>query len=162
MIHDTWIHVFIVGAFVYLYHICYGVNVCWLNLYVVCSGGVAREWAGVPRRMYKPGSDSSFRCACIRTTGPPSNDPNSQNHSNRGDLDSPNLREYEGCEPRAMSCSIIPPHWQAMLYHFHTIRFKHFTFPLDQTQMSLLFWLNFTEATNSNLTAIIWYKLYSR
>ena len=36
------------------------------------SGGVQRNWVGVPRRLFYPGREE--RCACIRTTGPPSID----------------------------------------------------------------------------------------
>ncbi|XP_006007296.1 neuferricin isoform X1 [Latimeria chalumnae] len=68
------------------------------------SGGVERDWVGVPRKLYKPGS-SGFRCVCVRTSGPPSSQPTSQKHSDRGDLDSPQLQEYEGCLPFSESCS---------------------------------------------------------
>ena len=32
-----------------------------------------RNWVGAPRRLFYPGREE--RCACIRTTGPPSIDP---------------------------------------------------------------------------------------
>ncbi|XP_055983423.1 neuferricin [Sorex fumeus] len=68
------------------------------------SGGVKRDWTGVPRKMYKPGFTESH-CVCVRTHGPPTDwDPNNPKHSNRGDLDHPNLREYTGCPPRADTC----------------------------------------------------------
>lgn len=77
------------------------------------SGGVARTWIGVPRRLYSPGKPDSFRCACIRTTGPPSNDLESSDHSNRGDLDSPHIREYEGCNSQSESCEVLK--WEQRL-----------------------------------------------
>ncbi|XP_002731230.1 neuferricin-like [Saccoglossus kowalevskii] len=70
------------------------------------SGGIARDWVGVPRKFFKPGSTQS-RCACIRTTGPPSDQPDAKDHANRGDLDNPNIREYEDCEPTSVSCALL-------------------------------------------------------
>ncbi|KAM5274293.1 neuferricin [Ctenodactylus gundi] len=68
------------------------------------SGGVSRDWIGVPRKLYKPG-DKEPHCVCVRTTGPPSDQAtDSPMHSNRGDLDNPNLGEYPGCPPLAIMC----------------------------------------------------------
>ncbi|XP_043574867.1 neuferricin [Chiloscyllium plagiosum] len=67
------------------------------------SGGVKRSWAGVPRKLYKPGS-KSHRCVCVRPTGPPSNQPNSA--QNRGDLDNPSLQEYAGCHSLSDACAL--------------------------------------------------------
>lgn len=64
------------------------------------SGGVKRNWVGAPRRLFYPGREE--RCACIRTTGPPSIDPASK--ENRGDLDNPHLKEYEGCAQDSFEC----------------------------------------------------------
>uniref|UniRef100_A0A8C4W0K5 Cytochrome b5 domain containing 2 n=1 Tax=Gopherus evgoodei TaxID=1825980 RepID=A0A8C4W0K5_9SAUR len=64
------------------------------------SGGVNRDWIGVPRKLYKPGSSDSH-CVCVRTIGPPSGQLDSTEHSDRGDLDNPNLQEYKGCHPLA-------------------------------------------------------------
>ncbi|KAL2765605.1 neuferricin isoform 1 precursor [Daubentonia madagascariensis] len=69
------------------------------------SGGVSRDWTGVPRKLYKPGAKEPH-CVCVRTTGPPSDQtPDSSPHKNRGDLDHPNLGEYTGCPPLAITCS---------------------------------------------------------
>ncbi|XP_069828567.1 neuferricin [Dendropsophus ebraccatus] len=62
------------------------------------SGGIQREWVGVPRKLYLVGYDG-YRCVCVRTTGPPSENPDSKEHSNRGDLDNPSLKEYKDCNP---------------------------------------------------------------
>ncbi|KFR01297.1 Neuferricin, partial [Nipponia nippon] len=67
------------------------------------SGGVKRDWTGVPRKLYQPGSRGS-RCVCVRTTGPPWGQPDSTEHGNRGDLDNPHLEEYDGCYPLAEQC----------------------------------------------------------
>ncbi|KAM6048477.1 neuferricin isoform 3-T5 [Theristicus caerulescens] len=67
------------------------------------SGGVNRDWTGVPRKLYRPGSSGS-RCVCVRTTGPPWGQPASTEHSDRGDLDNPHLEEYDGCHPLAEQC----------------------------------------------------------
>nr|XP_012634649.1 neuferricin isoform X2 [Microcebus murinus]XP_012634650.1 neuferricin isoform X2 [Microcebus murinus]XP_012634651.1 neuferricin isoform X2 [Microcebus murinus] len=69
------------------------------------SGGVSRDWIGVPRKLYKPGAKEPH-CVCVRTTGPPSDHmPDSPPHRNRGDLDHPSLGEYTGCPPLAITCS---------------------------------------------------------
>ncbi|NXO01370.1 NEUFC protein, partial [Rhinopomastus cyanomelas] len=67
------------------------------------SGGVSRDWAGVPRKLFQPGMRGSC-CVCVRTTGPPWGQPESLGHSNRGDLDNPHLEEYSGCHPQAQQC----------------------------------------------------------
>eukprot|EP00092_Neocalanus_flemingeri_P000724 GFUD01000768.1.p1 GENE.GFUD01000768.1~~GFUD01000768.1.p1 ORF type:complete len:343 (-),score=140.41 GFUD01000768.1:115-1143(-) len=66
------------------------------------SGGVARDWVGVPRQLYYPARQP--RCACVRDKGPPSTDPGAR--SNIGDLDSPHLKEYEGCHIKAWECRV--------------------------------------------------------
>ncbi|XP_035414900.1 neuferricin [Cygnus atratus] len=67
------------------------------------SGGVNRDWIGVPRKLYRPGSRGT-QCVCVRTTGPPWGQPDSMEHSDRGDLDNPHLEEYDGCHPLAEQC----------------------------------------------------------
>lgn len=67
------------------------------------SGGIARDWVGVPRMYYVAGS-SKPRCACVRTMGPPSHDPENMQHKNRGDLDNPNLSIYPQCDELSESC----------------------------------------------------------
>ncbi|KGL81095.1 Neuferricin, partial [Tinamus guttatus] len=67
------------------------------------SGGISRDWVGVPRKLYTPGSRGS-RCVCVRATGPPSGELHAPEHQDRGDLDDPHLEEYEGCHPRAEWC----------------------------------------------------------
>ncbi|XP_075374423.1 neuferricin isoform X2 [Mycteria americana] len=67
------------------------------------SGGVNRDWTGVPRKLYRPGSKGSH-CVCVRTTGPLWGQPDSTEHSDRGDLDNPHLEEYDGCHPLAEQC----------------------------------------------------------
>jgi hypothetical protein len=74
------------------------------------SGGIERGWVGVPRRYMDPGkskTEDRIRCVCVRNTGPPSDRPNSEDDKNRGDLDHPNLREYDDCEPDSVSCSFL-------------------------------------------------------
>ncbi|NXG79873.1 NEUFC protein, partial [Baryphthengus martii] len=70
------------------------------------SGGVNRAWAGVPRKLYRPGWRGS-RCVCVRSSGPPWGQPGTAKHSDRGDLDDPSLQEYEGCPPLAQQC-VLP------------------------------------------------------
>ncbi|XP_078535809.1 neuferricin [Lissotriton helveticus] len=67
------------------------------------SGGVERDWVGVPRKLYKPGA-KDHRCVCVRTTGPPTGHLEPAEHSDRGDLDEPTLQEYEGCHALSEWC----------------------------------------------------------
>ncbi|XP_071621265.1 neuferricin [Heliangelus exortis] len=67
------------------------------------SGGINRDWSGVPRKLFQPGSKGSH-CVCVRTLGPPWDQAASAEHSNRGDLDNPHLQEYDGCHPMAEQC----------------------------------------------------------
>eukprot|EP00062_Callorhinchus_milii_P024638 gi/632984759/ref/XP_007909304.1/ PREDICTED: neuferricin [Callorhinchus milii] len=70
------------------------------------SGGVERSWVGVPRQLYQPGSTTP-RCVCTRTTGLASEHPGGgAATSNRGDLENPTLREYEGCDSQSPVCAI--------------------------------------------------------
>uniref|UniRef100_A0A8C5GIL0 Neuferricin n=1 Tax=Gouania willdenowi TaxID=441366 RepID=A0A8C5GIL0_GOUWI len=55
------------------------------------SGGVERDWTGVPRRLFSPGV-GSIRCVCVKD-------------SFSAKLD-PNLQTYDGCPPHAESCSV--------------------------------------------------------
>ncbi|CAL1278584.1 unnamed protein product, partial [Larinioides sclopetarius] len=71
------------------------------------SGGVDREWVGVPRELHVEGKDP--RCVCVKNFGPPSSDLNAQRHNNNGDLDHPGLREYTGCLPSSESCDVSHP-----------------------------------------------------
>lgn len=64
------------------------------------SGGITRDWVGVPRKLFYPGQQP--RCACVRDTGAPSTDPAAQ--LNRGDLDSPHVKEYPGCKSNSWEC----------------------------------------------------------
>uniref|UniRef100_A0AC35FMU0 Uncharacterized protein n=1 Tax=Panagrolaimus sp. PS1159 TaxID=55785 RepID=A0AC35FMU0_9BILA len=67
------------------------------------SGGINREWVGVPRRLFNSAT-KSYRCACVKNFGPPLASPGSK--GNRGDLDNPSLKEYDDCSPTANSCKI--------------------------------------------------------
>ncbi|GIY78878.1 neuferricin [Caerostris darwini] len=71
------------------------------------SGGVDREWIGVPRELVIQGKDP--RCVCVKNYGPPSSDPDSSQHKDNGDLDHPQLREYAGCQPTSNTCSVSHP-----------------------------------------------------
>ncbi|XP_077152607.1 neuferricin [Ranitomeya variabilis] len=62
------------------------------------SGGIQRDWVGVPRKLYLAGYDG-YRCVCVRTTGPPSENPETIEHDDHGDLDNPSLKEYKDCNP---------------------------------------------------------------
>ncbi|XP_069556827.1 neuferricin [Brachyistius frenatus] len=55
------------------------------------SGGVVRDWAGVPRKLFSP-SSSGVRCVCVE-------DPSAAEED-------PNLLKYDGCPPHADSCSV--------------------------------------------------------
>lgn len=51
------------------------------------SGGIDRDFVGVPRRMFEVGK-SEFRCACV---------PDDR-------LDDPLLKEYDDCDPESFEC----------------------------------------------------------
>lgn len=51
------------------------------------SGGIDRDFVGVPRKMYEVGQ-ADFRCACV---------PNDR-------LEDPLLKEYDNCDPESFEC----------------------------------------------------------
>lgn len=51
------------------------------------SGGIDRDFVGVPRKFYEVGRPD-FRCACV---------PNDR-------LDDPLLKEYDNCDPKSIEC----------------------------------------------------------
>lgn len=51
------------------------------------SGGIERSWVGYPRKYFTPGV-AEFRCACVH-----------EKH-----LQSPNVKEYDGCAVTSESC----------------------------------------------------------
>ncbi|XP_019941226.1 neuferricin [Paralichthys olivaceus] len=55
------------------------------------SGGVVRDWTGVPRKLFSAGS-TGVRCVCV------------EDHS--AAEEDPNLQKYEGCPPDAESCAV--------------------------------------------------------
>lgn len=52
------------------------------------SGGVQRDWIGVPRKIFKPGQ-TDFNCVCV--------------HDSK--LDSPNLKEFDHCDSKSTKCT---------------------------------------------------------
>lgn len=67
----------------------------------IYSGGINRDWTGVPRKLYEPGSQRSL-CVCVRTEG----HSHSGQMSDQSDLDNPSLQEYDGCHPLADWCAV--------------------------------------------------------
>lgn len=55
------------------------------------SGGVERAWAGVPRKLFSPGS-TGVHCVCVEDPAAADGDPN--------------LQTYGGCPQNADSCSV--------------------------------------------------------
>eukprot|EP00794_Sanderia_malayensis_P013747 gene13747-15183_t len=51
------------------------------------SGGIKRDWAGLPRKFFKPGQ-TDHRCACV----------------NENNLKDKRLRVYPGCSAESVSC----------------------------------------------------------
>ncbi|KAL3268184.1 hypothetical protein HHI36_007310 [Cryptolaemus montrouzieri] len=51
------------------------------------SGGIKRNWVGVPRKFFSPGS-TKHRCACVQDE----------------DLNAGNVKEYEKCDPKSAHC----------------------------------------------------------
>lgn len=54
------------------------------------SGGIERDWVGVPRRQFKPGG-TDFNCVCV--------------HESK--RQAPNLKEFEDCDPESTRCSFL-------------------------------------------------------
>lgn len=55
------------------------------------SGGIERQWAGVPRKYFQPGN-TGYRCACV--------------HDSK--LRDGSLKEYDGCDPNSTTCFYHP------------------------------------------------------
>lgn len=62
------------------------------------SGGIDRDWIGVPRKYFEPGS-KKYRCACVNTSDNSENTKQHEAHKRTG-----NVEEYEGCNPKSTSC----------------------------------------------------------
>lgn len=69
---------------IYITHITH-----YICIFFHFSGGIQRDWAGVPRQYYEVAS-KSYRCACVATDNEVVG----------------NLREYPGCESDSSSCFI--------------------------------------------------------
>ncbi|VDP14106.1 unnamed protein product [Soboliphyme baturini] len=69
------------------------------------SGGVKRDWVGVPRKYFKPGSIRP-RCVCVKNFGPPQGNDPVLPKDNSGDLRHPNLAEYTNCSPESVFCDM--------------------------------------------------------
>lgn len=65
------------------------------------SAGINRDWAGVPRKMFKPGKKDA-KCVCVKTTGPSSD----TGEGNEGDLNNPNMQLYTGCGKYDVTCKL--------------------------------------------------------
>jgi len=52
------------------------------------SGGIVRNWVGVPRKYIKNSNENEFRCACV----------------SREFLDSPKLRMFDNCDSNSNEC----------------------------------------------------------
>ena len=46
---------------------------------------------------------SHYRCACVKTSGLASD---GSETGGRGDLDNPQLKEYENCNPTSITCAL--------------------------------------------------------
>ncbi|EFO17290.2 hypothetical protein LOAG_11209 [Loa loa] len=69
------------------------------------SGGIERDWVGVPRKMFDARS-KSYRCACVKNFGAPLSRFSGMNENGgHGDLGNPSLKEYEGCKPTSTTCN---------------------------------------------------------
>ncbi|KAI5717634.1 hypothetical protein M8J77_008925 [Diaphorina citri] len=61
------------------------------------SGGIERDWTGVPRKLYQAGAES-FRCACVNLDLSVGSDVINGRQGN--------LEAYENCDPKATSCYV--------------------------------------------------------
>ncbi|KAK3083540.1 hypothetical protein FSP39_025050 [Pinctada imbricata] len=68
------------------------------------SGGIKRDWAGVPREYFQPGQREP-RCACVKNYGTPTEESFIPGpHDNVGDLNNPMFKVYTGCDANSDSC----------------------------------------------------------
>lgn len=66
------------------------------NLFLFNSGGIDRDWVGVPRMLFETaGAQGSYRCACIEL------------NSKEYEENKARLREYDGCEKYATKCNVL-------------------------------------------------------
>lgn len=82
------------------------------------SGGIARDWVGVPRQLFNLKNKQDFRCACIRDFGPETKNAieyadeesvepkNDQKQQDVGDLNNRRVREFAGCGAKATECIV--------------------------------------------------------
>ncbi|ESO02026.1 hypothetical protein HELRODRAFT_65888 [Helobdella robusta] len=68
------------------------------------SGSIEREWTGIPRSFFDQNLQST-RCVCVKNTGKPSFD--FIQDQNNGDLNHPNLKIFDKCDPNANECFIF-------------------------------------------------------
>lgn len=66
------------------------------------SGGVERDWVGVPRNVHFP-DRSETRCACVPLSGIP----NVEYSDDEGPNENPIVNEYEGCDPKSFECKFM-------------------------------------------------------
>ena len=57
----------------------------------------------MPRRYFQPGKTEP-RCACVKDFGPSSGSDNTVENNNRGDLDNPLMKTYDGCKEDSFEC----------------------------------------------------------
>lgn len=62
--------------------------------FVFYSGGIARDWTGVPRMLFDNPHSKQYRCACLRPQS-------TEYKENRGVI-----REFKDCAPDSISCYI--------------------------------------------------------
>lgn len=62
------------------------------------SGGIDRDWIGVPRKYFEPGS-KNYRCACVNISDNSESIKKHEAHKRTG-----NIEEYKGCNPKSTSC----------------------------------------------------------
>ncbi len=55
------------------------------------SGGIDRQWTGLPRKYFEPGN-VGYRCACV--------------HESK--LENANVKEYDGCDSNSRTCFYEP------------------------------------------------------
>ena len=82
-----------ITEFTGVYNIYYAHTICKI-LYMLFSfsGGIHRDWEGLPRRYFSPITREE-RCACV----------------NDKDLNHPKVNLYSNCAPDARECQTRPP-----------------------------------------------------
>ena len=80
------------------------------------SGGIQRNWVGVPRNYLR-----QYRCVCVKDFGDSLAEPE-RSVNGRGDLDNENLMVYDSCDPKSPKCQLPNAPWDDFWEQFYRLK----------------------------------------